>query len=231
MGGSFVHYSYATYRIVMPSNTKTMNGERARHRSRDAVLSAAAQILREEGYSGLTMERVAAESGVAKTTLYRAWPTKAALCMTLYLREADRELHVPNTGSVESDLRYIANQVVYLQTRTVAGPAFRGLIAEAQLNPSSREAFLAEFAHRRRRVTQTVLRRAIGRGQLRPGTDVDLFIDALGGAVTFRLLQGHAPLTTDFTDALIALLISGCKSEESYHHETPTERGRNDQGL
>lgn len=198
----------------MPTAATTTTREPRRHLSRDAVLSAAAQILREEGYSGLTMERVAAESGVAKTTLYRAWPTKAALCMTLYLREADRELHVPNTGSVESDLRYIANQVVYLQTRTVAGPAFRGLIAEAQLNPSSRDAFLAEFAHRRRRVTRTVLQRAIERGQLRPETDIDLFIDALGGAVTFRLLQGHAPLTTGFTDALIALLLSGCRNAQ-----------------
>jgi AcrR family transcriptional regulator len=181
-----------------------------RTKTRDRVLSAAAQILARDGYSRLTMERVAAESGAAKTTIYRRWPTKASLCMDLYLDVADRELHDPDTGRVATDLQQIANTVVRLQTRTVAGPAFIGLIAEAQLNPATRDAFLAEFADRRRQVTRQVLRRAIDRGELRPDIDVDLVIDALGGAVTFRLLQGHAPLTTRFTTALVALLLSGC---------------------
>src|SRR5436190_2743404 len=160
-------------------------------RTRERALAAASRILRRDGYSRLTMERVAAESGVAKTTVYRRWPSKAALCMDLYLEVADRELRDPSTGNVSSDLKQIANTVVRLQTRTVAGPAFIGLIAEAQLNPATRAAFLAEFADRRREVTRRVLRRAIERGELGARTDVDLVIDALGGAVTFRLLQGH----------------------------------------
>jgi AcrR family transcriptional regulator len=174
------------------------------------VLAAATRILSQDGYARLTMERVAAESGVAKTTLYRRWPTKAALCMALYLDVAARELRDPDTGHVATDLKHIANTVVRLQTRTVAGPAFIGLIAEAHVNPGTRAAFLAEFADRRREVTRLVLRRAIERRELRPETDIDLVIDALGGAVTFRLLQGHAPITKAFTDALVTLLLSGC---------------------
>jgi len=189
-------------------------GTRRRTKTRERVLAAASQILRHQGYSRLTMERVAAESGVAKTTLYRRWPTKAALCMELYLDISGRELNRPDTGDVASDLRHIANNVVHLQTRTVAGPAFLGLIAEALVNPSTRKAFLAEFAERRREVTRAVLKRAIQRGEIRAETDIDLFIDALGGAVTFRLLQGHAPLTTKFTNALVTLLLDGCGTKE-----------------
>ena len=177
--------------------------------ARDRLLAAAGDILRREGYTGLTMEKVAAESGVAKTTLYRHWPTKAALCMDLYLDEAGREMHDPDTGNVADDLRYVVNAVVRLQTRTVAGPAFIGLIAEAQLDPSTREAFLAEFAQRRREITRAILHRAIERRQVRPDVDVDLVIDMLGGATTFRLLQGHAPLNSRFADALVALLLAG----------------------
>ena len=186
-----------------------------RMETRERLLSAAGRILRHDGYSRLTMERVAAESGVAKTTLYRRWPTKAALCMELYLDVAGRELQVPDTGHIARDLRQIADTVVHLQTRTIAGPAFRGLIAEAQLDPETRGAFLAEFSERRRRVTRLVLKRAIQRGELRPDTDIDLVIDALGGAVTFRLLQGHAPLTTRFTSALVKLVLSGCLARGS----------------
>jgi hypothetical protein len=43
---------------------------------------------------------------------------------------------------------------------------------------------------------------------------VDLVIDALGGATTFRLLQGHAPIDRTFVDGLVALLLSGCAKEE-----------------
>ena len=184
-----------------------------REETRDRALAAAEQILQSDGYPRLTMERVAAESGVAKTTLYRRWPAKAALCMELYLEISGRELKMPDTGTVAGDLCQIARTVVHLQTRTVAGPALLGLIAEAQANPETRTAFLAEFAGRRREVTRAVLRRAIERGEIRADTDIDLFIDALGGAVTFRLLQGHAPLTTKFTTALIQLLLSGCRTK------------------
>jgi AcrR family transcriptional regulator len=188
---------------------------RRKTKTRERVLAAAGRILREQGYSGLTMERVAAESGAAKTTLYRSWPTKAALCMDLYLDIAGREVSLPDTGDVANDLRHIVNRVVHLQTRTLAGPAFLGLIAEALVNPETRTAFLAEFAERRREVTRTVLRRAIQRGQIRADLDIDLFIDALGGAETFRLLQGHAPLTAKFADGLVLLLLDGCRRKEA----------------
>jgi AcrR family transcriptional regulator len=163
------------------------------------------------------MEGVAARSRVAKTTLYRSWPTKAALCMDLYLDVAGRELPMADSGDVFKDLRKIAETVLHLQTRTVAGPAFIGLIAEAQVNPETRKAFLAEFAQRRREVTREALRRAIHRRQIDAGTDIDLVIDALGGAMTFRLLQGHAPLNREFTDALVTLVLEGCR---------PKTRGR-----
>ena len=183
--------------------------------TRERALSTAAEILRRDGYSRLTMERVAAESGVAKTTLYRRWPTRAALCMELYLEVAGRELKDPDTGDVQSDLTHIVNTVVYLQTRTVAGPAFIGLIAEAQSNPEASSASLVKFAERRREITRRVLERAIQRGELRAGTDIDVVIDALGGATTFRLLQGHAPLSRKFADALVTLVLSGCRDPHS----------------
>jgi AcrR family transcriptional regulator len=200
---------------------KRHTGFRGQTKTRDRLLLAASRILRRQGYARLTMERVAAESGVAKTTLYRRWPTKAALCMDLYLEVASRELRDPDTGSVAGDLKHIVTTVVFLQTRTVAGPALIGLIAEAHLNPDTRTAFLAEFAERRRRVTRLVLRRAIRRGEIRRDTDIDLVIDALGGAVTFRLLQGHAPLTTKFAHSLVTLVLSGCRPAHSPQKERP----------
>jgi AcrR family transcriptional regulator len=169
-------------------------------------------MLRRDGYARLTMEGVAAASGLAKTTLYRRWPTKAALCMELYLDVAARELSDPDTGDVARDLVHIAATVIRLQTKTVAGQALIGLIAEAQLNPATRPAYRA-FAERRREVTRVVLRRAIQSGEIKKDTDVELVIDALGGAVTFRLLQGHQPLTAKVAAKLVHLVLSGCRAD------------------
>ncbi len=191
---------------------------RRRSKTKQRVLAAASRILRRGGYAALTMEAVANESGVAKTTLYRSWPTKSALCMDLYLDVAGQELRDPATGDVEEDLKEIASAVVHLQTRTVAGPAFIGLIAEAQANPNTRNSFL-EFTERRREITRMVLHRAKAGGQLRPDTDVDLVIDTLGGAVTFRLLQCHASLTEEFTDGVVRLVLSGCRAKHSKQEE------------
>ena len=180
-------------------------------RVRNSVLAAASSILGRDGYAGLTLERVAADSGVAKTTLYRRWPTKAALCVDLYLDVAARELRDPDTGDIGRDLKAIAHTVVLVQKRTVAGSAFLGLLAEAQIAPHTRNAVLKSFARKRRELTRQVLERAMRRGQLPPGTDVDLVIDVIGGATTFRLLQGHAPLSKRFTDDLVDLVLNGCR--------------------
>src|SRR3954453_20175154 len=46
----------------------------------DAVVFAATlRTIHEMGYAGATMDRIAAAAGVAKTTLYRRWPSKGAL--------------------------------------------------------------------------------------------------------------------------------------------------------
>ena len=190
---------------LQPRTRKDASGRSTRER----MLSAASDVLRSEGYTALTMERVASESRVAKTTLYRHWPTKAALCMDLYLEVAGRELQDPDTGNIAEDLKQIVHAVVRLQTQTVAGPAFVGLIAEAQINPDTRAAFLAEFAERRREITRTVLRRAIQRREVRRDVDIDLVIDTIGGATTFRLLQGHAPLNRKFAESLVDLVLEG----------------------
>jgi AcrR family transcriptional regulator len=181
-------------------------------RTRTRVLAAVSDILIRKGYASLTIEGVAAHSGVAKTTIYRRWPTKASLCVDLYLEAASSELIDPQTGDVAADLRKIVATAVHLQTRTVAGPALLGLLAEAQLNPDAGGALLQEFAETRRRVTREVLRRAIEKGQIRPDTDIDLIIDLLGGASIFRLLQRHAPLDRKFVQSAIALILDGCRT-------------------
>ena len=64
--------------------------KRGRPRSepaRLAILQAAAEMLSERGLRAMTIEQIAKRAGVAKTTIYRRWPSKATLALEAFLNE------------------------------------------------------------------------------------------------------------------------------------------------
>ena len=86
------------------SNSKRRPGGRSA-RIRQAVLDAAFAELGEKGYGGLSIEAVALRSGVAKTTVYRRWPTRDELVADALDSRSDRNEPVPDTGSLRGDLK------------------------------------------------------------------------------------------------------------------------------
>src|SRR5450759_3563268 len=72
-------------------------------RSRDRVLTTTFELLGESGVGGFTVDEVARRSGVAKTTIYRHWPSREALVIDACSRISD-EQEVPDTGSLEGDV-------------------------------------------------------------------------------------------------------------------------------
>lgn len=53
--------------------------ERRKHATRAAILDVAIRLMQERGIDGVTMEEIAAQSDVAKATLYAYFPSKEAL--------------------------------------------------------------------------------------------------------------------------------------------------------
>src|SRR5580692_2174716 len=72
-------------------------------RSRDRVLTTAFELLSESGVGGFTVDEVSRRSGVAKTTIYRHWPSREALVIDAASR-ISAEQEVPDTGSLEGDV-------------------------------------------------------------------------------------------------------------------------------
>lgn len=177
---------------------------RGRPRSRaahHAVLRAALEILAAEGYGAVTMERLAARAGVGKQTLYRWWPSKAAVVLEAYLREVDRRAPPPKADSAAAGLRAaVKGSVAAARSSRRVLP---GLIAEAQSDPAFAEAFRASFVVPRRRKLARLIERAQGDNAAQAAA-ADLLADMIHGAIWYRLLAGHAPLDQRFADALVA---------------------------
>src|ERR1035438_8215685 len=83
------------------NNGKRPPGRPRSEQSRQAILGSTLKLLRQRGgFSDLSIEAIAADANVSKATVYRWWPTKAALVADAFSASADLELQFPDTGSV-----------------------------------------------------------------------------------------------------------------------------------
>lgn len=133
-----------------------------------AILHAAAEELRESGYPGMTMDKVAIRAGTNKNAIYRRWPHRAALGVAAYRHLSDIAMPDPDTGSLRGD----ALEMLRLANRTWSSPhgaILRGLLAAAADDPVllglMRERSGADAMDR---AWMTMIERAVARGEASP---------------------------------------------------------------
>ncbi len=149
------------------------------------VLDAALVELARSGYAGFRMDVVASMAAVNKTTIYRRWPSRAALVTALVdrMRTPLRESPLPNTGRLESDLvEAFARR--FTVGRKVEGRAWARLLDE-RFSPEV-EAIIGDAVEARRGEWRSMVTRAIDRGELPPGTDVQLLLHLVRAIVDAR---------------------------------------------
>jgi AcrR family transcriptional regulator len=193
----------------MSSRSRTSIGNVRNPDTHAAILDAAAALLAEHGYAGVSMEAVARRAGAGKPTLYRWWPSKAALLMEVYEREK-AALHAddPDLGSVQAELVRMLRNVFNFWRNTPSGQAFRSLLAEAQADPAALRALRDEFMPRARIGARTILARAKARSEIPVETDEDLLLDLLFGFAWYRLLTHQLRDENDAVERAAAALLA-----------------------
>lgn len=133
-----------------------------------AILTAAAEVLAESGYAGLTMDVVARRAGTNKNTLYRRWAGRAALGVAAYQQVvADCRPRPPDTGSLRGDC-------IELLRRTgrdlcsPRGEILRSLLDAARDQPALLAQLRQQFEESGTAMWLTVLGRAVARGEAAP---------------------------------------------------------------
>jgi AcrR family transcriptional regulator len=172
-------------------------------RATTAILGAARELLEERGLRGLSVDAIAGRAGVSKATIYRWWPSKAAVVMDAFLAGTGPRMPFPDTGSTREDLRRQLRSVIRLFNEPRTRGPFVALIAESQHDPELARALRERFIASRRAAAREVFTRGQARGELRPDLDVDIAIDALYGALYYRLLISGEPLKPRYADALL----------------------------
>ncbi|GAA5233552.1 TetR/AcrR family transcriptional regulator [Verticiella sediminum] len=167
-----------------------------------AVLKAASDLLNERGPHGLSMEAVARLSGVSKPTIYRWWPDKTALLLELFNKEILPVPEIPEHADLATELKLRMHALFQAWRETPAGRVFRGLVIEMQSTPEMIEEFRKEALAPRRRQSVRAFQRAIDRGDLAAGVNVEGLLDLLYGWAWYRLLTGQLTPDAEFEVAL-----------------------------
>jgi AcrR family transcriptional regulator len=192
----------------MTADRKPPDPARRNERSRQAILTATADLLGEVGYTKLAVEAIAARAGVGKQTIYRWWPDKGAVVLDAYLVlvGADQDLALPDSGDLEADLRKVLGFMVDSLAEPVFEQRYRALLTAIQDNPELAAALLDRLLKPWLEATKERLRAAQQAGQI---GDVNLEVAAelLYGPIYYRWLLRTAPISRQYLDAVVAMIL------------------------
>ncbi len=185
-------------------------GRRRDEATRQKILQVAFDTLRTDGLRGFTIEGVALRSGAGKTTIYRWWPSKAALAVDAFLDRFPAEIQCRGTGSVIGDLREhmraLADNLAGDNGR-VLGAILSGGRDDPETLQLYRERILMPWRERGRRLLQ----RGIEAGEIRADLAVDAALDALFMPLVVRLSIKVGKCDSEWVDSLCDTVVRGIR--------------------
>ena len=178
-------------------------------RSKKAVLTATLQLLSETGLSGVSIDAVARRSGVAKTTIYRHWPSRSALILDACSKLKPKS-ETPGTGNLKDDMTVLAlNLAGRLRTARWA------TVLPSIIDAAERDPELADL-HSRMHAEMTtafrsVIERAQQRGELSRHRRSAEVVAMILGPLFYRRWFSREPLDEGFVKHVVKSAIGGSK--------------------
>jgi AcrR family transcriptional regulator len=169
------------------------------------VLDAAADLALAGGCVP-TVDAVASRAGVSRTTIYKWWPSPAAVLAEGLLERFHESIEFDDALPVREALTLQVGALVTLLRDTAAGELVRQLLAAAASDRAVGAAMLEQWLEPRRERAAHHLERGIARGTVRADVDVTLVVDVLFAPVYHRLVWGHAPLDADLAGQVCDLV-------------------------
>ena len=177
------------------------------------IISTVFEELLENGFRAVTIESISAKTGIAKTSIYRRWPNKAAMVMEAFLLKIGPGIEFPRNPSYVESIRL---QMLALAKafRGPFGSMIKALLGEAQFDAELAEAFRTRWIAPRREAAKEVIQAAIRNKELRADVDLDQALDALYGGLYYRLMIGSGPLSDACVRGIFSAVLDGLRVRE-----------------
>ncbi|MEU4593874.1 TetR/AcrR family transcriptional regulator [Micromonospora aurantiaca (nom. illeg.)] len=181
---------------------------RRNEQSRRAILAAALELLAETGYPALTVEAIAARAGVGKQTIYRWWRGKGAVILDALADDMPEVIALPDTGDLRADLREVLRATVAEFADPRLSATTRAVtietLADEELADQARDRLLRPQLN----AVHVRLEAAREAGQVRPDAPLDQVVELLFGPLYHRWLLRNGPLTDDYADGIVDLVVA-----------------------
>jgi AcrR family transcriptional regulator len=175
------------------------------------VLAATIGELSDHAYDEISIEKIAARAGVHKTTIYRRWGSKAELITHALTTVAESMMKIPDTGSIESDLRTFCRSVRVTISSPRGAATVRALLAGAAASAEIR-GVMQQFWAARQSAIAVIVERAVTRGELPAGTDPAPVMHAMAAPLYYRLLVTGEALTEQDGDRAAAAALAAARA-------------------
>jgi AcrR family transcriptional regulator len=180
-------------------------------RAEQAILDAALEAFAERGVDGVRCEDVAARAGVGKATLYRRWPGKEDLLIAAFA-SLKGPLPEPRGVSARADLIAMVDVMVRDSDDPRFARQFALLHGEGERFPRLMARYKETVVEPRRAMIRGVIRHGVESGELRPGTDPEIAMFILLGAIMARGRHEGGEAAPDFATRVDDQLLSGIAS-------------------
>jgi AcrR family transcriptional regulator len=175
-----------------------------------AIRDAAVELLVDRGIGGFSVEAVAARAGVAKTTIYRRWPTREQLIVAVVSGLKAPTQAAPGE-SVRGDLVDVLRQAAASGTSTSWARLMARLAMEADDHPQLVTEIWQHAISPRQTYLRGILGRGVAEGSIRADADLELVTDMLVSPVVARVRQRRDPLTDAQIAELVDIVLAGLR--------------------
>jgi AcrR family transcriptional regulator len=177
----------------------------------EAIINATISLLAEGGVEAVTSEAIADRAGVGRPSIYRRWPSIGELIREVMTIAGAREVPVPDTGSLRSDLTRALNDLIGAVTEPL-GRASVALIAYATTHPDTAHQGVSPQENRRR-ATRQIVERAVERGEVPASIGADLLLDLISAPVWMTVLIWQRPVSSIDPKAIVDAVLDGMLSD------------------
>ncbi|MFE1177154.1 TetR/AcrR family transcriptional regulator [Streptomyces sp. NPDC058773] len=198
------------------ANKAAPDSSRRSERSRRAIFDAALALVGETGYDRLTIEGIASRAGVGKQTIYRWWPSKAAVLLDAFTAGVDdySELGLPDTGDLAADLKTVLRATADEFNDPAFQAPYRALAAAGANDEELSRTFVARLLEPGTQVYIERLRAAQEAGEVAAGVDVRIAVEMLLSPFSQRWLMRTGELTYDYVDTLVEQVLCGLRPRD-----------------
>jgi AcrR family transcriptional regulator len=179
-------------------------------KARQSVLDAMRAALSAGAYDTVTIEGLAAEAEVSKQTIYRWWPSKAAILGEALLEGSvpAADVVVPYTTDLAGDLRAWFSAMSTSLSDGEGVAIARALIVVTATDPSLGASLNERLAAPIREWVEGRLALAVSAGQVRADADAGVIADQFVAMASYAALLGR-PLSGERVEATVDVLLRG----------------------